>query len=256
MGDITIVDIVVTMSIERRSSSPKLVAFAAFGFGLLLFALGAQRVGAYYYIAHVPSEVDRALASGRPLSETVLSNARRNYLAALKILPNSAELQRNYGRLELRRAALFTDDTELHQKAMNSAATYLRAAIAAAPSQAFSWSLEAYVLSALSGSAGDLNRSLRMSYFLGPHEGSSILLRALAGTESWQNLDDDIQGFVREDLKEMWRHRVLRQSLVDIYLDAPLATRSQLRDIIIDSDEDRKKLDRMLIKTVKSTGAG
>tara|TARA_R110000868_G_scaffold107750_2_gene294691 strand:- start:6834 stop:7553 length:720 start_codon:yes stop_codon:yes gene_type:complete len=236
------------MSTERSSSPPKLVVVAAFGFGLLLFALAAQRVGAYYYIAHVPSEVDRALASGRPLSKTVLEDARQNYLAALEILPSSAGLQQNYGRLELRRAALAGADRDIYQEAMTSAAAHFEAAIVAAPSQAFSWSLESYALLETSAPANDICGSLRMSYFLGPHEASSILLRAQVASQSWEGLDGKVQGFIRRDFKAIWQNIGLRRRIVQIYLDAPLSVRVVIRDAIIENEADERLLNSMLLR--------
>ena len=254
--DIIIVDIAATMSTERSPSSPKLVAATALGFGLLLFALAAQRAGAYYHIAHVPSEVDRALASGRSLSKTVLDDARQNYLAALEILPSSAGLQQSYGRLELRRAALAGADRDIYQEAMSSAAVHFRAAIVAAPSQAFSWSLESYALSEMSAPANEINGLLRMSYFLGPHEGSSILVRARVASKSWEGLDSNVQGFVRRDFKAIWQTHGLRQEITDIYLDAPLEVRVVIRDAIIENQADDQVFNRLLHKALAQPRAG
>ena len=256
MVDIIIVDIAATMSTERSISLPNLVTVAAFGFGLLLFALAAQRVGAYYYIAHVPSEVDRALASGRSLSKTVLDDARQNYLAALEILPSSAGLQQNYGRLELRRAALADADRDTYQEAMSSAAAHFKAAIVAAPSQAFSWSLESYALSELSAPAIEINGLLRMSYFLGPLEGSSILVRARVAIKSWEGLDGDVQGFVRQDFKAIWQTYGMRQMIADIYFDAPLEARVVIRDAIIENERDKQVFNRLLLKALAQPRAG
>ena len=256
MADIIIVNIADTMSTERSSRAPKLIAVAAFGIGLLLFALAAQRVGAYYYIAHVPAEVDRALASGRSLSKTMLDDARRNYLAALEILPSSAGLQQNYGRLELRRAALADADGDSYQEAMSSAAVHFRAAIVAAPSQAFSWSLESYALSELSAPANEINGLLRMSYFLGPHEGSSILVRARVASKSWEGLDSNVQGFVRRDFKAIWQTRGLRQNIADIYLDAPLEVRVVIRKAVIEDKADVQVFNRLLLKVLAQPRSG
>lgn len=256
MVDITIVNIAATMSTERSSPAPKLVAFAAFGFGLLLLVLAAQRVGAYYYIAHVPSEVDRALASGRSLSKTVLDDARQNYLAALEILPSSASLQQNYGRLELRRADMAGGDRDIYQEAMTSAAAHFRAAIVAAPSQAFSWSLESYALSEMSAPASEINGLLRMSYFLGPHEGSSILIRARVASKSWNGLDSNVQRFVRRDFKAIWQTRGLRQNIADIYLDAPLEVRVVIRKAVIENKADEQVFNRLLLRVLAQPLAG
>lgn len=256
MADIITVDIAATMSTERRPFFPKLVTLAAFGFGLLLFALAAPRVAAYYYIARVPSEVDRVLASGRPLSETMLANARQNYLAALEILPNNAEFQRDYGRLELRRAVLRAGDREHYQDAMSSAAAHFRAAIVTAPSQAFFWSLESYVLSEMSAPADEINGHLSMSYFLGPHEGSSILLRARVGSQSWDGLNGDVQAYIRNDFKAIWENGRLRKGIVDIYLNAPLEVRVVIRNAVIENQADEQAFNALLIQAISQPRAG
>lgn len=256
MVDIIIAGTAGTMSTEPRSSPKKLLAVSAFGFGLLLFALAAQRVGAYYYIARVPSEVDRALASGRMLSKTVLDDARQNYLAALEILPSNAGLQQNYGRLELRRADLAGGDRDIFQEAVSSAAAHFRAAIVAGPSQAFSWSLESYTASEMSAPANEINGLVRMSYFLGPYEGSSILIRARVASKSWEGLDSNVQGFIRRDFKVIWQTPSLRQKIVDIYLDAPLGMRVVIREAVIENEADEQAFNRLLLNALAQPRAG
>ncbi len=250
MADIIIVDIAVTMSIEQRHRGQKLVVFLSFGIGILLFSLAAPRFSAYYRIANVPSEVSRTMASGGSLSETMLLDARQHYSDALAVLPNNAELQRTYGRLELRRAVLADQDSEHYLEAMNSAAAHFRAAIMAAPSDAFSWALAGYASTEISEPLHKINALMRMSYFLGPNEGSSILLRAQVASQLWKELDSDVQNYTRNDFRAIWRNGGLRQSIVDIYLNSSLEARVVIREAIVGNKNTEQKFNNLLAKAI------
>lgn len=256
MVDITIAGTVATMSTESGQFGRKSIAIGATGIGLLLFFLAALRVQAYSHLLDVPMSVDRDLASGKIMTEAVLLDARESYRMSIAAMPGDADLQRTYGRLELRQSKLHADSPEQLGGDLSSAAEHFRAAISAAPSQAMNWSLLTYVRSEMSAPSSEMNDLLRMSYYAGPHEGSSILLRARAASRMWDSLDDDVRSFSKADLKEMWRYRELRPTLVEIYLDSNLATRMQIREIVIDSEVSAKIFKSLLMKAVSVVPPG
>ena len=154
------------------------------------------------------------------------------------------------GRLELRRVDDLVQKEEKRNDALKSASQYFKAAIEAAPARAFPWSLEVYTRLRSKASSAELNELLRMSYFLGPDEASSILLRVRVGCEIWSYLEADVRRFVGTDLERIWRNGALRSALVPIYLSTPMATRADIRRTILLDERSERLFDQMLQKTI------
>lgn len=245
MGATTTVDIVGIMSTEVGKARRKLATLAALGIGALLVFLSVPRILAYSQVGEVPSSVARALESGRDISTPVLGEALARYKNATSVLPHDAVLLQDLGRLELRRAAGSEDSTQ-RNKALRSASIAFKAAIVAAPARPFPWSLEAYAQSNLFVPSDNVVGLLRMSYFLGPHEASSILLRARVATGMWGELDEDVRQFTINDLEEIWHDGRLRGAIVPIYLEASMPTRSAIRKLILTDSVSEQRFNQML----------
>ena len=237
--------IVDTMSTEA-SIAQRLIAVLVFTAGLLLLALSVPRAVAYAYLEGAPSRAIAALNSGQPIGGAELIEARDGYLKAYFFLPEDCIILQDLGRLELRRADELTRAGDKSADAFVSASKYLKASIEAAPARAFPWSLEAYVRSKLLASPEEMNKLLRMSYFLGPREASSILLRARVGTGIWDHLYEDVRQFTSNDIEEIWRDDRLRSAIVPIYLDASIPTRIAIRKLILIDDGSERQLNQML----------
>ena len=230
----------------------RLVAASVLGVGVFLFALSVPRVVAYFHLSVVPPVIVSSLNSGRGIEAASLYAAFEQYAKAEAYLPNDAVIKQDLGRLELRRADLLEENPVQHAAALRLASDYLRSSIQAAPARAFPWALEAYVQSRLPGPSVEVNRLLRMSYFLGPHEASSLLLRARVGVDRWEFLDADVRQFTSNDLEEMWRDIRLHRLLIPIYLDAPVSTRIEMRKLILTDRESELRFDRMLRRALAS----
>lgn len=233
------------MSIEA-SIARRLIAVLVCLVGVFLLALSAPRVVAYAYLAGVPSRVIDALNTGRQVGAAKLVEAHDAYLKAHSVLPDDSVILQNLGRLELRRADELRQAGDKSDEAWMSASKYFRASIEAAPARSFPWSLEAYVRSQSMASPDEMNGLLRMSYFLGPHEASSILLRARVGTGIWDHLDEDVRQFTSNDLEEIWHDGRLRSAIVPIYLDASIPTRSAIRKLILTDSGSEQRFNQML----------
>jgi hypothetical protein len=215
--------------------------------GIFLVVLSAPRMLGYFNLAEVPPSVERALKAGALLSPPILHDARERYLDAIRFLPADAVVQQDMGRLELRRAAMIElHDSKEREKALQSASQYFRAAIIDAPGRAFPWSLEALVLSELSASVEDIFNHLDMSYFLAPHEASSMLVRARVGARLWAQLPTDLRRYISSDFAETWDLPAQRPILVDIYLHASFQARTAIRRAAFDDPKDEKIFDRMV----------
>lgn len=240
---------VATMSI-KESVTHQFLAVTVGGVGLLLLALSIPRTIAYAYLAAAPARVLSDLNSGRKIDQIDLAKARERYFKALSILPDDAVISQDIGRLDLRRADAPTHDDDTRANILKSASWYFHASIKAAPARPFPWSLDAYVQSQFLASPHEINERLRMSYFLGPREASSILLRVHVGCENWNHLNKDVQLFVSNDLKTLWGDIRLRQNLVPIYLNASLVTRVVIRNVILSDEESEALFNRMLKKAL------
>lgn len=230
------------MSTESKSAR-RLICGVGLGVGLLLIGLSFPRVMAYFYIAMVPSGITEALDQGRGIEGQELDEARAYYLKALAFLPRDAVIQQDYGRLELHRAANKPDE---RIAALRSASEHFRASIETAPSRPFAWSLEAVSELELQADPALLNDLLRMSYYLGPHEASSLMLRVRVGCRIWEVLDGDVKGFIANDLKALWSEGRLRSKLLDVYLGSSLNVRIAIREIVFDDPARQKIFDQML----------
>ena len=238
------------MSIDRLRTR-RVIGFIGVGIGLLVIALSLPRAIAYSYLAMVPSGVDVALSQGRPIKSDELEEARGLYKEALDALPGDAVIEQDFGRLELRRAARLTNTTEERIEALNSASGHFKASIAAAPARSFAWSLAASAQYQLKADPALLNALLRMSYYTGPHEASSMLLRAQVGCGIWNNLDTDVRDLIGQDLRALWEVGRLRSALVDIYLSSPLEVRSAIREIVLKDPQSQKRFDQILERVLK-----
>lgn len=219
--------------------------------GLLLITLSLPRVIAYSYLAMVPSVVDEALSQGLPIKSDALEEARGLYRKALDALPGDAVIEQDFGRLELRRASSVANTLDKRIEALNSASEHFKASIAAAPARSFAWSLAASAQYQLKADPALLNALLRMSYYTGPHEASSLLLRAQVGCGIWKNLDTDVRDLIGQDLRALWEVGRLRSALVDIYLSAPLEVRSAIREIVLKDPQSQKRFDQILERVLK-----
>ena len=219
--------------------------------GLVLITFSLPRVIAYSYLAMVPPGIDDALSQGRPIKADELEEARGLYRKALDALPDDAVIQQNFGRLELRRAAGIAIAPEERIKALTSASEHFKASIAAAPARSFAWSLAASAQYQLKADPALLNALLRMSYYTGPHEASSLLLRAQVGCGIWNELDSDVRVLIGQDLKALWAIGRLRSGLIDIYLSSSYETRSAIREIVLTDPQSQKRFDQMLERVLK-----
>ncbi len=244
-----IVDTVGTMSTEVRTTRRWLMAVSVFGIGLLLLAISGPRILAYAQMAMVPSSVARSLESGRDISTTGLDEAIARYENATFVLSHDFKLLQDLGRLEMRRAAGLKDPTQRSEE-LRSALVTFEAAIAAAPARPFPWSLDAYARSELSVPSEEVVGLLRMSYFLGPQEASSIMLRARVGGRMWNFLDDGARQFTENDFRKMWQYSILRPALIDIYLENTLTARAAIRRAVLIDKSEQKKFDRLIEKTL------
>ncbi len=242
---------VVTTSIDRSVMRGGWVAGSTFIVGSFLLALSTPSLTAYFLLAQNPSSVARALKTGRALPEPVLSRAIQIYEGAASSFPSDAVIQQDLGRLELRRLELaLTPDQR--RSVLLAASARFRASIVRAPSRVFPWSLEAYTQSELSAPPGEISRLLQMSYFLGPHEPSSMLLRVRTGSRNWSGLSTDVRKFVIEDFAEIWRMTSLRPTLIDIYLEGAMDVRTVIRRAAFKETDDLKRFDRLIFNAVSS----
>lgn len=235
-----------TMSTRQASPTKRLVAGAALLIGVLLFGLSIPRVIAYSHVAQAPVGVIEALDKGRPISKENLAEAGRLYSRALSFLPSDARFNQDAGRIAIRRAENFEETAEAKKSAWQTASSYFQNSIQSAPARHFPWSLEAAARAALTDDPQNISEFMRISYYLAPQTGSSILLRASLGTRYWQALPEDVQGNTKQDLEKLWQIRPLRSSLVNYYLAAELPVRIVIRSLI--PQKDRALFDRMLIK--------
>jgi hypothetical protein len=230
----------------EASIGQRFIAFLVFAVGLMLLVLSAPRTVAYAYLAGTPSHVMDALNSGQSVDAAQIVGARDAYLKAHSVLSHDSVILQNLGRLELRHADELRQAGDKSDDAFMSASAYFRASIEAAPARPFPWSLEAYVQSKLQASSDKVNGLLRMSYFLGPHEASSILLRGRVGTRMWDALDEDVRRFTTSDLEDIWHNGRLRWAIVPIYLDASLSTRSAIRKLVVTDSASERRFGKML----------
>jgi len=226
------------------------------GLGLLSIGLSLPRIMAYSYLAMVPSGVSDALKSGRQISVSELEVAQDVYLKAHSYLSEDAVITQDLGRLELRRAAALRPFPGQRDEALEKASAYFRETINAAPARSFPWGLEAYTRWERSEDPGEINKLLRMSYFLGPHEASSILVRARVGTQIWDQLDKDVRQFTSDDLVAIWSEGRLRTALIPIYLEASLPTRVAIRKLLLVDKPNEQRFDQMLKRAVSSPKQG
>ncbi|HEY4344550.1 MAG TPA: hypothetical protein VGN05_09415 [Parvibaculum sp.] len=232
--------------------SARLAASAALLCGLALAAMSGQRALAYFYLRSAPGGTEGALKAGAPLSPEALSRARAAYLKALRVLPGAAELQQNLGRLELRRADAPGLTAEAREDILSDASDRFMRAIDAAPARAFPWSLAAFANAQLSAEPGQTASFLRYSYFLGPQEASSILLRARVALPLWDQLPDDIRADAARDLERLWLEPGLRALLAALYLDNGPSARAEIRRAILATQDDRQAFDKLLREVVAS----
>lgn len=251
MVDITTVDIAATMSTELKYNSGRLVAVLACGMGVFLLFLSVPRVLTFAYLAKMPPQVTRALKVGVTFPQAMLSEAESGYADAAFILPGDGLIQQDLGRLVLRQAELLREFPDQRQEMLLAISSHFRASIAAAPSRAFPWVLEAYVRMEMSAPPEEVSDLLRMSYFLGPHEGSNLLLRMRVACRMWEQLDADVQDYMRDDFREIWRYTAFRRQLIEIYLDASLPVRSIIRGAILNNEQDKHYFNSLLLKAVR-----
>lgn len=253
MAAITTSAIAATMSIDRRLLRWG-IGLAGIAIGLLVIAFSFPRMVAYSYLLGVPAGLDDALATGRPIDKVKLEEALDIYRKASDWVPGDPVILQDYGRLELRRAEKFPTNSDGRREALLSASQHFKASIAAAPARPFAWSLAAYAEAQLKADSSFLNALLRMSYYAGPHEASSILLRAQVGCEIWEGLDTDVRGFIAQDLKALWAEARLRPALVDIYFRSSYPTRSAIRATILTDTQSEKRFNQMLERALKKPG--
>lgn len=218
-------------------------AFAALITSLVLIAISGQRCLAYFYLARGQPEIDDGFKSGLAAAPETLMRARDASLQAARILPTASELQQNSGRIELRLAALAPAERKAW---LEAASEHFTRAIAAAPARAFPWSLAALAQSELAAKPERIASLLRYSYFLGPHEASSILLRAKVALRHWDVLPEDVHSNTERDLAQIWRFPALRPRLISLYLDASFPLRIEIRRAVIATEDDRKGFDSMV----------
>lgn len=235
------------MSTRSRETVPRVfAASAALFIGLVLLGVSGQRCLAYFHLARVPSEIDDGLKSGRALSPETLAQAREAYLRAARILPGASEVQQNLGRIELRLADAAALAPAARMETLASASGHFAQAIAAAPARAFPWSLAALAHSELAAPPERIASSLRYSYFLGPHEASSLLLRATVALAHWDGLPEDVRRNTGRDLERIWRLPPLRTRLISLYLAASFPLRIEIRRTVVTTEEDRRIFDYMV----------
>jgi len=228
-----------------------LIGVSVLALGLALFALSAPRFVAYLELAYVPSSFDRALKAGRSVPAPALGFARQQYGRALTALPDDAVLQQDFARIELRRSVEPGVTLAQRHEALTSALRYIRASIVAAPARAFAWSLDALIQAELTQQSGDVSTQLRMSYFLGPQETSSILMRVQVAARLWDGLPEDVQIFVKHDFAKMWKQSEQRVTLIDVYLRSGFRVRSAIRDSLPRGARDIPAFDALLAREIK-----
>lgn len=235
-----------------QNARDKLLALFGVFIGVLMIVFALPRFLAYSSLVDIPREVERALKEGRALPAPILALSVKKYRHAADLVPDVAIIQQDLGRLEMRRA--YEPDVLLAERhnILLLASKRFRAAIAAAPSRAFPWSLEAIVQSELHAEPELINEIMRMSYALGPHEASSILLRARVAGGLWQDLAADVQSNVGKDYVEMWRYSEMRPSLIIIYLESDFPARLTLRKTVLQRKKDMLLFDKMVMDRVRS----
>ncbi len=250
-ADIITEVIAVTMSTNFQSVVTRhSVAGATLLIGLSLIWLAVPRVLAHLQIAFVPAVVDQALKEGRALPAPVIDLALARYSSAQSFLPSNALIYQNLGRLKLRQIYAGRLSVEQRQQKLSVISEHIRAAIGLAPASAFPWAFEAYIRYEMYAQPDEISDLLRMSYFLGPHEISSMLLRARVAGEIWTRLPKDVREFVSLDFAEIWSIYDLRASLLDIYLGASFEARDAIRRAIITDDAMARFFDAQLAKAI------
>lgn len=242
------VDITSTMSTNASPSLKIQIGLCACAVSFLLIVLTFFEIIAYSHLTLVSRRVDAAIKTGATLPQEISSDALGVYRSAAYWLPADAELYQIAGRLELRNATAFTKGDPQRMAVFELARDQFIAAISAAPARSFSWTLLAHVSNEMDASGAALNRLLRMSYFLGPHEASNILLRSYIEAKRWDELDEDIQDFAQRDFLAIWQNEQLHPKLFQVYIEASFAGRVGIRQAILPNRAASDLFDQQLLK--------
>jgi hypothetical protein len=124
---------------------------------------------------------------------------------------------------------------------MNNTSDQARAivaeALAHAPHQSAVWLLLAGLESQLERSSPNLAAALRMSYYTGPNELRLIPLRLQVATHTDAAREDDIQQFIRRDLRIIiTREPQLKPSIIAAYGDANAFAKQLIEQVIEEKD--------------------
>lgn len=217
-------------------------AFGVFLVGALLLGLSLPRFLSALALTHVPETIDAALGAGAPISEADRLVAVQAYRSALRFQPGSSLVHQNLGRVLMRDVQVSPSSTT-PDAALVAASQSFDDSIRHAPSRAFPWALQALALSKSNGDPRRLEMFLNYSYLLGPHEASSLLIRASVVAKTFQSMPDGIQENFRHDVARIWNSAFLRRDLLDIYLAAPLKVRSEIRRAALITNRDRAIFD-------------
>ena len=242
------VDIASTMSTKVPSRSRASIGLCAGAVSFLLTILTFFQIMAYAHLVYVSPRVEISLKTGSSLSQPISSAALGAYQLAVWWLPVDAELYQTMGRLELRNAASFAESDPQYLEALERSRNQFTSAIFVAPARSFSWTLLAHASNETEGSKEMLNRLLRMSYFLGPHEASNVLLRSYIEGKRWNDLDADLREYAQRDFLAIWLNEQLHPKLFQIYVEASFGGRMGIRRAILPDRAAADLFDQQLLK--------
>ncbi len=252
----TTVNIATTTPIERRVAVPSttdasfvkqrtVVSAAALLVALIIAGLAVPRCIVYGKVTSWRSFslIAPTVKSSAGEIDTMLAA----YRAATAVMPGDADLQTRRARLALSAASSqIGNDAEMRAETIDA----LRGAIAASPDQSIAWALLAYAGNRFGLASVPVMPALRLSYILGPYEGSNSRLRVAVALAHWDEMPDEQKFYLRSDILNLWNDGNARQLLADLYLASSFPARVFVRTAF-PSEAELAHFDQVLRDTVR-----
>jgi hypothetical protein len=143
-------------------------------------------------------------------------------------------------RLRLAEVGVASGNAELADASLNNLDPAVIAALAANPTNSFSWLTEYWLQGERAGDPKPGMKFLRMSYLLGPNEGWIAVRRNPLALSSFSSLPAELAGQTLSEFAGLVRSR-LYTAAADILVGPGWAVRDRLAGSLADIDKDRRR---------------